>query len=294
MKMKDHMDITSFAVDLYWLFSPTDLADAFKENIADIKEGAGLVKKESLQRNTHTLHFFNHKNRFEPNKIKLLGLSPTLTLYPTSEHSLRKYIQELGQNLAEGLSKNSYHLVGKIMHLVQDMSSPPNVIPVYHTADGSDSFETRLNYKLGSFLSGFNYNQERFNLVSECSAGENCIENVYQGAALTTLEHINSSKSKFDIEIDGKTKKAGWELFWDGDEQVRSSPSRYRLHRIKGFGRYGPLGKHFGQEQVKVARQRYVVNSSIYDELCGFVIRKSIEDSLKILICIEKQLERLH
>lgn len=292
--MKDHMDITSFAVDLYWMFSPTDLADELKENISEIKEGAGLVKKESLQCKAQTLHFFNHKNRFKPKKIKLLGLSPTFTLYPTSEHSLRKYIQELRRDFVEGFSRNGYHRIGKILHLVQDMSSPPNVIPVYHTPNSSDSFETRLNYRMGSCLSNFNYNQDRFNMVSECSVGENCIENIYQGAALKTLDYISSSNSQFDIEIDGKTRKAGWDLFWNGDEQARSSSARYRLHRIEGFGRYGPLGKHFGQEQVKVARNRYVVNSSIYDRLCDFVVRKAIEDSLKILICIENQMNNRH
>lgn len=293
MKMKYHMDITSFAVDLYWMFSPTDLADEFKENVSEIREGAELIKKESLQCKTRTLHFFNHKNRFEPRKIRLFGLPPSLTLYPTSEHSLRKYIKELRRDFAEGFSKNSYRLIGKILHLVQDMSSPPNVVPVYHSANGGDSFEAILDFRMSSCLSNFNYNQDRFNMVSECSVGSNCIENIYQGAALKTLDYIASSNSQFDIEIDGKTRKAGWDLFWNGDETVRSSSARYRLHRIEGFGCYGPLGKHFGQEQVKVSSNRYVVNSSIYDGLCDFVINKSIEDSLKILICIENQIKRL-
>lgn len=292
MKMQDHMDITSFAVDLYWMFSPTDLADKFKENSGKIKEGAGLVKKESLQRKAHTLHFFNHKNRFKPKKVRMFGLSPIFTIYPTSEHSLRSYIHELRRDLAEGFSKNSFHLVGKILHLVQDMSSPPNVVPVYHSANSGDSFESRLNYRLDSCLSNFNYNQDRFNMVSQCSVGENCIENIYQGAALTTLGHINSSNSRFNIEVDGETRKAGWDLFWNGDEQVRSSCKMHGLHRIEGFGCYGPLGKHFGQEQVKVARKRYVVNTNVYDGLCQFVVRKAIEDSLKVLICIENQLKR--
>jgi hypothetical protein len=285
------MDITRFAVDLYWMFSPTELADELKNNANNIKEGAGGIKNGALRCKPRTMHYFNHKNRFKPKKITLFGLTPIFTLYPTSEHSLRHYIQELRKDISEGISKNSYLLIGKILHLVQDMSSPPNVVPVYHSPKSGDSFESRLSYRMGSYLNNFNYNQERFNAVSECSVGENCIENIYQGAALQTLEHITSTNSQFNIEIDGETKEAGWDLFWKGDEHTDTSSNGYRLLN-RGFGRYGPLGKHFGREQVKVARNRYVVNSKIYDELCSYLVKKSIEDSLKVLICVENHMKQ--
>jgi hypothetical protein len=286
------MDITSFAVDLYWMFSSSELADELKNNANHIKEGAKEVKNGALRCKARTMHYFNHKNRFKPKQITLFGLRPIFTLYPTSEHSLRHYVQELRKDISDGVSMSTYHLIGKIMHLVQDMSSPANVIPVFHGPSGGDSFESRLNYRMGSYLSGFNYNQERFNLVTECSVGENCIENIYHGAAIRTREHITSPKSQFNIEIDGETRKVGWDLFWKGEEQMNSSPKRYKLNGFKGFGSYGPLGKHFGQEQVDIARNRYVVNSKIYDELCSFVVRKTIEDSLKILICVDNQIQR--
>ncbi len=291
MKIKDHMDITDYAVDLYWMFSPTELAEEFKRNAGKIRDGASLIKSGNFQQGARTLHFFNHKNRFKPKKIKLFGSMPVYTVYPTSEHSLRSYVRELRQDISQGFSNNSYILIGKILHLIQDMSSPANVIPVYHRSNRSDSFETGLNSRVGSYLSNFNFNQERFNMVSECSVGVDCIESVYQNAALRTLERINSSNSEFNVVINGEPRKVGWDLFWKSDEHAASSFYRDRISRKKGFGYYGPLGKHFGQEQVKVSKNNYVVNKEIYDDLCSFILKKSIEDSLRVLICIDNQIK---
>jgi hypothetical protein len=130
--------------------------------------------------------------------------------------------------------------------------------------------------------------------VCECSVGENCIEYIYQDAALKTLERINKSSSEFSVVINGESKKAGWDLFWNDEESSCSSLCNYKLGSIKGFGRYGPLGRYFGQETVNVSKNRYVVNNKIYDDLCNFVVKKSIEDSLRVLICIDNQINGRH
>jgi hypothetical protein len=191
------------------------------------------------------------------------------------------------EDISQGISKNSYILMGKILHLVQDMSSPANVVPVYRSPKSGDSFEDRLTSRLSLYLSHFNFNQDRFNTVCECSIGENCIEYIYQDAALKTLERITNSNSEFNVEVNGESRKAGWDLFWNDNEAQHSSFCKCNLNSIKGFGQYGPLGRHFGQERVDVSKNRYVVNNRIYDDLCNFVVKKSIEDSLRVLICID-------
>ncbi len=292
MKTSDHMDITSYAVDLYWMFSPTRLADTFKNNVDEIQEGARLVQNGNFKHRTRTLHFFNHNNRFKPKEIKLLGVLPLYTIYPTAEHILRSYIQELREELSEKISKKAYLLIGKILHLVQDMSSPAHVVPIYHSLKRGDSFESKLNSRMSQYLNNFNISQERFNGVCESICSDNCIESIYRNAALQTLERIHKSNSEFRIEINGETRKAGWDLFWRSGEKSGVSFYKSRQINIPGFGSYGPLGRHFGREQVEVRKNRYVVNQNIYDDLCSYFVRKSIEDSLRVLACIENQIEQ--
>jgi hypothetical protein len=276
------------------MFSTTELAEEFKRNIKKIQEGARLIKNGAFQQGSRTLHFFNRKNRFKPRDIKLFGSLPLYTIYPTSEHSLRNYIQQLKDEISQGVSENRYILIGKILHIVQDMSSPANVVPVYRSPRSGDSFEDRLNSKMGLYLSHFNFNQDRFNRVCECSVGEDCLEYIYQDAAQKTLDRITKSDSEFSVEVNGETIKAGWDLFWEDDDPTTSFFYKCKLNSIKGFGRYGPLGRHFGQERVDISKNRYVVNNRIYDDLCNFFVKKSIEDSLRVLVCIDNRLNNYH
>ncbi len=286
MKATDHMDITNCAVDLYWMFSPTELADKFKSNVNEIGEGAKLAQNGTLKR-TRTLHFFNRNNRIKPKEIRLFGTFPLYTIYPTAEHILGSYVQELKEELSGKISKNAYLLMGKILHLVQDMSSPAHVVPIYHSLKRSDSFESRLSSRMSMYLNNFNISQERFNRVCESICSDNCIESIYRNAALQTLERIHSSNSEFRVEINGESRSAGWDLFWRHDGQSDTSFFCRRKVDIEGFGRYGPLGRHFGKEKVEVSNNNYTVGREIYDELCSYIVRKSIEDSLRVLFCIE-------
>ncbi len=292
MKVSDHMDITNYAVDLYWMFSPTELADKFKFNVDDIQEGARSIRNGALDAGARNLHYFNHNNRFEPKKVKLFGAFHIYTLYPTAEHILKKYVQELSRNISEGISKYTFILIGKILHLVQDMSSPAHVIPVYHSHKMRDSFEVRLNSRMGFYLSNFNINQDRFNRVCEPTSNDMCIEHIYRNAALTTLERIHKSNSEFRVEINGESRRVGWDLFWKYDEQSDIGFCKKREIKIDGFGCYGPLGKFFGKEQIQVRNNKYKVNNSVYDDLCNYVVRKSIEDSLRVLVCVDNQIRQ--
>lgn len=286
MKIKDHMDITDYAVDLYWMFSTTQLADTLKNNINTIKEGTKSVSSRRSWQRTRTWHFFNNENRFKPWRLKLFGAF-IYTVYPTPEQSLRGYVQELRRDISDGITNNSFYLIGKILHLVQDMSSPANVVPIYHSYKRSDSFEIRLNSKMALYLSNFHFNQDRFNKVCECGNGSDCIETVYQDAALRTLERIQKSNSEFKIEVDGETRNAGWDLFWSRRERAGSGYCNLKRNLINGFGSYGPLGRHFGQERVEVSSRKYVIRKDIYDNLCNYIVNKSIEDSLRVLVCID-------
>lgn len=295
MRIEDHMEITDYAVNLYWLFSSTELADSYKENINIIQEGARSTGSKILQSGVRNLHYYNHGNWLKPKKVKLFGAFPLYTLYPTSEHSLRQYIAELGKELAEGASNNTYILIGKILHLVQDMSSPAHVVPVFHSLKTRDGFEERLNSRIKLYISNYTLSQDGFNKICYdhgYHAGQQCIERIYRDAAGKTIDYIRNEKTQFEVKINGELTRSGWHLFWMNHEQMQSGTIYGRRPRLNGFGGYGPLGKHFGQEKVTAYGSNYEIHKNVYEKLNNFVVRKSIEDSIRILNCIGHQLEQ--
>ncbi len=296
MKIEDHIGITDYAVDLYWMFSTTELAENFKKNIKEILEGARSAGNRIIQSRSRNLHFYNNGNRLKPKKVKLLGAIPLYTLYPTSEYYLQDCIDELDREMLNGISKNTYVLIGKILHLVQDMSSPAHVVPVYHSFRSGDSFESRLNSRMSLYMSNYTLSQDGFNRIC-CNdinlMNNKCIEMIYKDAASQTIDRICTSKSSIEVKVNGKPAKVGWDLFWKNHEETNSRFGYSKGTRIDGFGRYGPLGKHFGQERVTVLKNKYEIHKNVYDGLCHFVVKKSIEDSLRVLSCIGRRVEEI-
>ena len=289
MKIEDHIVITDYAVDLYWMFSNTELAENYKQNIKKIQEGAKSAGKRIIKSRSRNLHFYNHGNRLKPKKVKLLWVLPLYTLYPTSEYYLRNCIDELGKEMADGISSKAYVLIGNILHLIQDLSSPPNVVPVFHSLITRDSFEDRLNSRMKLYMSNYTLSQEGFDNVCDelkYHKDKQCIELIYRDAASRTIDYIRSKKTQFDVKIDGELKKSGWDLFWKNYQQQDSRFSYGKRPGIDGFGRYGPLGKHFGQEQITIFSKKYEIHKNIYEKLSNFVVRKAIEDSIRVLCCV--------
>ncbi len=296
MRIEDHMEITNYAVDLYWMFSSTEMAEKYKENVKDIQEGARSAGNRIMQSGARNLHYYNRGNRLKPRKVKLLGLIPLYTLYPSSEHCLRDYINELEQQMAQGMSVDTYVLIGKILHLVQDVSSPTHVAPILHSFNSRDSFEDRLNSRIKLYISNYTLSQDGFNKIcqeQEHHQEQQCVEWIYQDAASRTIDYIGDEKSQFEVKIDGKKTQGGWHLFWLNHEHIQSGPIYGKRPKFHGFGGYGPLGKHFGQERITAFRKKYEIPNSVFEGLSHFVVRKSIEDSIRILNCIGKRIKQL-
>jgi hypothetical protein len=295
MRIEDHVEITDYAVNLYWMFSTTELAENYKENIKKIQEGAKSAGNRIMQSRARNLHFYNYGNRLKPRKIKLFGVLPLYTLYPSSEHCLRDYIGELGREIDEGISVNAYELIGKILHLVQDVSSPPHVAPVFHSLRTRDSFEDRLNSRIKLYISNYTLSQEGFNQIccsEEYPRDQQCIESIYNDAAGKTIDYIRNKKTQFEVKINGELKESGWHLFWMDHEYMQSGSIFGKRPKLRGFGGYGPLGKHFGQERITTSRDRYEIHKNVYEKLSNFVVRKSIEDSIRIMHCIGQMIEQ--
>ena len=296
MRIEDHMEITNYAVDLYWMFSSTEMAEKYKENVKEIQEGARSAGSRVMQSGARNLHYYNRGNRLKPRKVKLFGIIPLYTLYPSSEHCLRDYIDELHLQMAQGMSENTYVLIGKILHLVQDLSSPTHITPVFHGFKSRDSFEERLNSRIKLYLGNYTLSQDGFNKIcheQERHHEPQCIEWIYQDAAYRTIDFISDKKSQFEVKIDGEITQSGWHLFWMNHEHVQFDPIYGNKPKLHGFGSYGPLGKHFGQERITAFRKKYEIPQHVYERLSHFVVRKSIDDSIRILNCIGQRLEQL-
>lgn len=130
-------------------------------------------------------------------------------------------VQYLTEKLLAG-RQPQLHLLGKIMHFVQDVASPPHVVPVVHNlSDGFEKFELSATATTTSDLP-----------CPPASAAPPPA--VLKREALRTLASLRDTAQ---ATRDGEPYEFSWTLFWSEGLGSR-------------FGYYGFFGNNFGQTQA--------------------------------------------
>lgn len=145
--------------------------------------------------------------------------------------------------------------VGKILHFVQDMSSPTHVIPITHGL--SDGFES---YKIDA--------QSMYAAEVPCPTEVVSPLVTMKEHALLTLQRI---KDVVIGERDGQPWAFSWQLFWS--QGLGSS-----------FGNYGFFGNRFGEsEPFTILGHSYVVADQLYYQFKLQQMLQSVRASLAVL-----------
>ncbi len=197
--MGDHKTLTRWAVQLYQRcyavrFTATEVKSLVAGNAS---EDFNLVVK--WLKNSHYYH---------PDKW-------VRTLYRDDAGYRVRYLTE---KLLAGRQPR-LHLLGKIMHFVQDVSSPSHVVPIVHGL--SDGFE---KFKLPAAV-------PRNLPCPPTSAAPPQV--VLKREALSTLASIRGTA---EATRDGEPYQFSWTLFWSEGLGSR-------------FGHYGFFGNNFGTTQ---------------------------------------------
>jgi hypothetical protein len=178
-----------------------------------------------------------------------------------------EYLAEKLTNSAGKGSPDIYGLAGRLAHHIQDMSSPPHTVPVYHTTkDPFDKYATAeiVGVKLTSAQLDVVKNEQRNIEVKTMFA-------LLNDAATRTIDRVEKP-----VSFDGRFIASDWTGFWRKFELTGTECGK-KPH--KNFGCYGK--NIFGIEVEQFT-------SAVYDSFYKEQIASAIADTLRLLILLDR------
>lgn len=247
MKAKDHIRVTQKAIQVFQYTDPHPV-QKMAEYSHDVQMGAHDEDSTPLADRVKHWHFFNsdHNPHFVTGELPLFG-----TTWPTSETILSKRICDF-EAYAQGddLERTSLAL-GRILHHIQDMSTPSHVVPVYHGPDIvisgddvlighmiKDSFEGYANKHTRKLIDQIPLNDPEY--LSALNSPSGSFQEIYKDGALQTLSWLSGPESRFECSVDGSSETLGMDVFWQNGSPCAAEPGQHQL--MGGFGKFGPLG----------------------------------------------------
>ena len=251
-----HRQITRTAL-IYWQReSGVALPDALCQAIV---RGSGIEDAPSWQRLYHW-HFYRSNPQIPD--------WPLLRL--TSEYRVRA--------LQQHLSRTQPHVergewIGRLLHHLQDMSTPAHVVPIYHDPLFADGYEKRLPHLLPPDWAS---PQPEVTLDATAVIAETGELGLYHYAAQQTLAWLDSHDSTLAATLDDQPYALTSTQFWQ-------PPSIHDSIFRCGFGRRGPLYRAFGLPMIPLAGKLLRVSDAEYRRFFRTLFRKSLCDSLTLL-----------
>jgi len=228
------------------------------EWIARLTEGSVHEDDLSLER-VLNWHFYNNDGK--------IGKYWKYFFYchGSNERIFKRRLETLDRLIAEKKSlPEIYTMAGRIVHHIQDMSSPPHVMPIYHV--GSDRFD---KYKSASGTLDAE-------ICSEMQAGAHHPLDLLENAAQNTLKAVNRS-----VVFDGQKtfENETWLKFWGGPED----------ENLVGFRTYGLYGNVFGESPCN-SGICLLYNKRVYDDFFGECSRRAITDTVRFLMYLDERI----
>jgi len=285
MKPGDHRKITDYTISNFSNeFSGTfkDLITEEKDHILNGSEYEDMFFHGMGLKRLFNWHFYSSEESEYLNYFKLFGL---VKISPSSRDIMKFHSANFKDHVAKKTEKKKLLvLLGRILHHIQDMSTPSHVIPVYHSVSfmpktfepTPDMFEEFSHKNIDSFLLKLG----DVKIHSYCN-DYNCFTEIYHEAAESTLEYLESDESFLTAEVDGDKKQVSTELFW---KKYVSTGSENKSVAA-GFGEYGPFAHQFGEETIKgeYCCRQYVIKFNDYIEIYEYCLKKMVLDSIKCL-----------
>lgn len=214
---------------------------------AAIDEDVNLVRKDLLYS-----HFYN------PYKdLNMFRYDASVRV-----EMLQKYIEEE----ATRANRRGYYPLsglGGISHYLQDVTSPPHVMPVMHNA-WQDGFEDYVVTR--SISSGWGCQQ-----MKEAAIGLDPIS-MLRGTAIQTLKNVDA----IAVDVNLKYPLGELVLHATGEDFWRSSENG-------DFGTYGYLGNIFGQPFFTKSTNTYVVPEEFYATFKQEQMKLAVQSTLILL-----------
>ena len=296
MHFINHIDYTKAAVTAFKAFKGIDIGsqDIFGTlEKASADEDSANPLTEGFHRISNW-HFYNNGNSIKD--------SSGVPGRRTSEKRINKLIKALDKRI-EGFSENPTDVnaeillqkAGRVLHHIQDMSTPTHVVPVYHGPDLKDEYETygkQYAGKLAITYSSSPTSPDHWKVAItqsdietdlqrlQSSPGEDHILfRLYVDSAKKTLKDLTDGV--FSARVNNAVEEFDWNSFWK--EHDKDKPANH------GFGCFGKLGNNFGRSYFTSDENLYEVAPEVYFELYKYFYKKSVVDSVYVLNYINQR-----
>ncbi len=185
----------------------------------------------------------------------------------SNEHIFKKRLETL-----DGLLKSKapnieiYKIAGRVAHHIQDMSSPPHAMPVFHTI--YDKFDS---YIPAPFVIPDITSIRKDVSVTVCNPHD-LLEQAAQKTLKAVIENV--------IFDDGKTiENETWMKFWGGPEDNKRS----------GFKTYGEYGNAFGIIPPGESPACHSYTRNTFDSFYTERYMRAVKDTISLLIYVDQQ-----
>lgn len=206
------------------------------------------------------------------------------TLRPTSLFILGKRQAEVLYLLGTGPSRRLFEAMGRVLHHLQDMSTPSHVVPVYHGPKIADPFEDFLEVRWPQLEAFLKVELHRETLPAVTSGAD--FVTLYQQAGQRLLSGLDAGQGLFPLTLNEEGTLVDSTLFW---RIHATSPSIGKIpFKICGFGSFGPLGEGFGTcSSCWIDGREVRVDDAVYMKIGVYYIKAAVVDSLRALQCLE-------
>lgn len=279
MKAETHKLITEIALNAFFQARGEDEDDIFgnKNYRQCIIDGTDWEDALSFDRLINW-HFYPEND--------LLRIPLWDVVHANSSRIVAERQKELVNEIQHGLSDRLFTRFGRLLHHIQDMSTPSHVVPVYHGPGIPDPYEDYL-------ISDWDYlsHANDATLAASPEPGRpNQFTELYESAAQTTQAALSPAKMTVTLMIDGVPTQTDTGLFWLTHKQVNPKGETPK-HYAHGFGGFGILGEHFGDTHaVSIGTHEYQISHQEFRRISASFINKAINDSLSALRLFETML----
>ncbi len=242
--LSEHRALTNQAFfELNQCLPELNLQDSFRKQIVfkNLEEDLNVFRKD-----LRYSHFFNPFHALQ------------MFRYDSSVRVGRVEVRFLENPSAWGL--------GSAIHHIQDMASPPHVVPVMHGL--TDGFETFVPSQ-STMVSGLSCDQIKKMFHSPLLD----LSQILRSTSLRTLAQLSDVKIPA-ILIKQKNHQRvliGADSFWQQTTESR-------------FGKYGNLGNSFGKSLIEVNNISYLVPKAEYEKIKASQWRLAVESTLQAML----------
>ena len=183
----------------------------------------------------------------------------------------RGRVQALQEQLHLCAAEERYELIGRLLHHIQDMSTPSHVTPIYHGGVPADPYESWLKRQFANWPAKLAPLPTNLCAVPSPVPGEP-LDHYYQACAEATLRWLADESQGVNAEVDGRAVRLPLQAFWP----LYSAETKGLL---PGFASFGPLGREFGKTEFQADGHHYRIDEQSYRQLAELLLAKACSES---------------